>query len=85
MSKKLISAAAALLGRKGGLANSAKQHAARAANGRRGGRPRQLPRGLSRVQYWHLANIANQGGKARTERQQEVLDQVEQLRKKERS
>jgi hypothetical protein len=84
MSKKLISEAAALIGRRGGLANSAKQAAARAKNGRRGGRPRQLPRGLSRVQYWHLANIANQGGKARTERQQEVLDQVAALRRKEK-
>lgn len=42
MSKQSISAAAALLGRKGGLVKSERKTAAVRENGKRGGRPRRV-------------------------------------------
>lgn len=75
-----VRAAAAALGRRGGLVRNAKRAAASAANGKLGGAPRQYPVGTTPVQRFHLRNIAAQRGVIRTPAQAEAVTAVERLR-----
>jgi hypothetical protein len=80
MKKSAVSRAAATLGRLGGLTRSAKRAAASRANGKLGGPPRFLPKGITGAQRYHVRNVEKQGGVVITEKQQLALDAVARLR-----
>lgn len=77
-----VAAAAAILGRLGGSAKSAKKTAAVRKNGKLGGGVRRYPIGTTQIMRHHLRQIAKQDGAALTPAQVETLKKFAQLKRR---